>query len=235
MKKLLLIIINVLLIVLTSISIVKGTKIGKIQVYGIPEIKKEDEDLDSLVQDATKLASTDYQKKIDDLNTEIKNYESKKDEYNNMISVSTDGEVASASQIYNNTIDFLLIRIENHAKAEGVTIDLSVTRSSSGSQNVYDLNFTATGPYVGVEEFITDIEDDSKLGFKIEEFKMIAGKGNDEVKATFVCKDITINGIAQDNGSSQVQTQTSDKDTTDNANNTNTTNTTENTDSKENK
>ena len=60
-------------------------------------------------------------------------------------------------------------------------------------------------------------------------------KGNDEVKATFVCKDITINGIAQDNGSSQVQTQTSDKDTTDNANNTNTTNTTENTDSKENK
>lgn len=226
MKKLLLITISALLIVLTSITIVKGFTIGGLNIHGLPDIKHEDEELDNLVQTATKLASTDYEKKLDDLNTEIKNFEQKKEEYEDMISVSTDSEVAAASQIYNNTIDFLLIRIENHAKAEGVTIDLSVTRSSSGAQGVYDLNFTARGPYAGVEEFITDIEDDSKLGFKIEEFEMKPGTGNNEVEGKFVCKNITINGISQDGGSSVVQTQSTNDTNSTSSSNSSTTNTT---------
>ena len=226
MKKLLLSIITILVIVLTAITIVKGFQIGKLNVLGITQIKEKNEDLYSTIKQATKLASTDYQKKIDDLNEAIKKLETEKTKYDDMVSVSTDSEVQAANQSYENMIEFLLIRIENHAKTEGVTMKMDVTRSSSGAENVYNLNFTAIGPYVGIEEFITDIEDDSKLGFKIEDFKMIASSENGStVQATFVCKDISINGIS----TSTVNTETNTNTTT-NGNNTenNTTNSTEN-------
>ena len=113
---------------------------------------------------------------------------------------------SALNQTYENMIEFLLVRIENHAKTEGVSMNMVVTRSSSGAENVYNLNFTATGSYVGIEEFITDIEDDSRLGYKIEEFKMnSSSEGGDTVQATFVCKDIKIEGIS----SNSVSTGTS--------------------------
>ena len=218
MKKLLIGIIIVLILVLTGITIVKGFQIGSVEILGIMNIKDENEKLDTTVKKATKLASTDYQQKIDELNSALKKVESEKTSYEDLVNVSTESQVESANQIYNNTIDFLWVRIENHAKSEGVTMKMLVTRSSSGAENAYDLNFTATGTYTGIEEFITGIEDDSKLGFKIENFSMVASSNNgEEVEATFVCKNITIKGLSN----STVTTTTTQVDTT----NTNTTNT----------
>ena len=55
----------------------------------------------------------------------------------------------------------------------------------------YDLNFVATGDYVGITDFIYDIENDSSLGFKIEGFKM--EPDGDRVKTSFNCTNIAIN------------------------------------------
>ena len=195
------------MLILTGFTIVKGIDIGPLKVLGILEIKDENDKLDDKVKQATKLTSTDYQKKIDDLNTAIKQLETQKNSYEDMVNVSTDSQVEAANQTYNNTIDFLFVRIENHAKSEGVTMKMEVTRSSTGVNNVYNLNFTATGSYTGIEEFITGIEDDSKLGFKIEDFSMVASsESGDQLEATFVCKDITIQGI-DSTTSSSVTTQ----------------------------
>ena len=211
MKKLLISLIIILSLVLTGTTIAKGLQIGKINVLGISEIKEENEKLDDKVKEATKSASTDYQKNLDDLNAAIKKLESEKSNYEDLVNVSTDSEVESANQNYNYMIDFLLIRVENHAKSVGVTMKMDVTRSSSGAENVYNLNFTATGSYVGIEEFITGIEDDSKLGFKIENFSMKSSSENGgEVQATFVCKNITIQGISNNNSSSSSTTDRAD-------------------------
>ena len=218
MKKLLLGIITVLIVVLTGITIVQGFKIGNLNVLGIMSIKHKNDELDEKIQEATKLASADYEQKIDELNEAIKKLKEEKTNYEDMVSVSTDSEVEAANQSYENTIEFLLVRVENHAKSEGVVIDLVVAKSSSGAEDVYDLRFTARGSYVGIEEFITGIEDDSKLSYKIEEFKMTAysedEKGNqnsgDLVQATFICRDIKINGIST--GMSNIDTIDNEQD-----------------------
>ena len=197
MKKLLISVIIILILILTGMTIIKGIEIGNIKILGILEIKKENEKLDEKVKQATKLASTDYQKKMDDLDSETKKLETEKSNYEDMVSVSTDSQVETANQSSNYMSDFLWIRVENHAKSVGVTMKMDITRSSTGAENVYNLNFTATGSYVGIEEFITGIEDDSKLGFKIENFSMTSSSENGaEVQATFVCKDIKIQGIS---------------------------------------
>ena len=174
MKKLLLGVIIILLLALTGITVVKGFNIGNLSILGLQDIQKNNEDLDQKVKQATKLASTDYQFKLDSLNDEVKALESEKAKYEDMVNVSTEGEVQAASQIHDYKIDFLWIKIENHAKSEGVVMKMELTRGASGAQDVYNLNFTATGSYIGIADFISAIEDDSELGFKIEEFKMTA-------------------------------------------------------------
>ena len=50
---------------------------------------------------------------------------------------------------------------------------VNITKNSgSGTNGLYDLYFTANGTYVGITDFISDIENDSKLGFKIDDFKL---------------------------------------------------------------
>lgn len=229
MKKLLISVIILLILILTGITIVKGIEIGPLKVLGILEIKDDNDKLDDKVKQATKLTSTDYQKAIDDLNDAIKQLENQKNNYEDMVNVSTDSQVEAANQTYNNTIDFLFVRIENHAKSEGVTMKMEVTRNSTGVDNVYNLNFTATGSYTGIEEFITGIEDDSKLGFKIEDFSMVASsQSGDQLEATFVCKDITIQGIDSTNTSSTTtQIDSTDTNTTEQTNSVNTNTTTQ--------
>ncbi len=224
MKKLLLGIITILVIVLTGITLIKGFKIGNIIVYGITDIQKENEQLDQKIQQATKLASTDYQKKLDDLEDANKKFKTEKTTYDDMVNVSTDTEVQVANQSYDYELDFLWVRIENHAKTEGVSIKLDLARNSSGVENVYNLNFTASGSYAGIEEFITHIEDDDKLGFKIEDFKMTAesSENSNTLQATFNCKNVKINGISANtiNVTTQDSTKQENTDTAQTNNNT---------------
>ena len=227
MKKLLISAIIILLIVLTGITVVNGITIGKLQILGIKEIKEKDENLTSTVQQATKLASTDYQKKINDLNSEIKKLENEKTSYEDMANVSTEAQTQAANQFWGGyQISYLMVRIGTHAKTEGVEMKMDVSRSYSGSEDTYNLNFTATGAYARIAEFITDIEDDSSLGFKIEEFSM-TGESN-TIQATFVCKDVKIQGISSNSSTSSSRTQTNtieDGTTSNTTNNTTTGNT----------
>ena len=191
MRKILIALIMVVILVFTGVTVVNGIQIGNFEILGISKVKQKNDDLDTTVKKATKLASTDYQQKVDELNSALKKLEVEKSNYEDLANVSTESEIQAANKTY-KTIDFLFVRIENHAKSEGVTIEMKVTRSASGESDTYDLNFSATGTYTGIEEFITDIEDDSKLGFKIEDFSMTAtsGSNGEQVEATFVCKNI---------------------------------------------
>ena len=103
---------------------------------------------------------------------------------------------------------------------------MDIVRGSSTSENMYDLNFTVNGSYISIIDFISDIENDSTLGFKIENFHM-SGSG-DSLQVTFVCKEISIIDVNE----SQVDTGTNNNNTTNSTtnstNNTNSTNTTSN-------
>ena len=222
MKKLLISIIIILVLVLTGITIVKGIEIGNFKILGITEIKSQNEELDGKIQQATKLASTDYQKNLDDLDKTVKEFEKTKNTYEDMINISTDSEVEAANQYEVYEIGMLWINLGNHAKSEGVTMDVSAKDLTSIETNVtteedkkYNCNlyFTATGTYAGIAGFIENIEDDSKLGFRIEDFKMLAtSEGTNILQATFTCKDIIIRGVSTNSVTSSV---TTNDDTTD--------------------
>lgn len=218
MKKTLILILIVLVLALTIFTLINGLQIGGFSIWGIRTIQDENAKLDETVTQATRLASSTFPGKVSEVNASMEELEKQKTTYEDMVAVSNTGDVQTASQLSNYTLDFLWTEIGTHATSEGVNIDISLT-AGAGGQNVYDLNFTVVGSYVGICEFIRDIEDDSDLAFKIEQFSMTAGESTSSLRATFICKNIPIEGVSSiDSGTDQSTTE----------NNTNTTNTTAN-------
>lgn len=229
MKKLLISILVILLLVLCFFAIYKGIKIGELNIFGISEIKDKSAELDSYLQQATTLASTDYKRALTNIDTDLKQLDEEKSRYENMVLVSTDEQVQTASQFQKYEIEYLWAKIGKHARSEGVVIRMDVVRTAV--QDNYNLNFTANGSYICILDFISDIENDTELGFKIENFRMVPNSDTTDLQATFTCKDITIKNITQSGNTSSSSNPEIDRNTGSNTNttNTNTTNTNTNT------
>lgn len=229
MKKLLIIVMIVLVTALTFVTVGRGIKIGGFSILSIFDIKEESAQLDKTVEQATKLASTDFPKAVSTVNENVKKLQTQKQSYEDMVTVSTDSQVQLASQYEKYKVEVLWTKIGKHATSEGVVMKMDITKGTSNTSDTYNLNFTATGSYIAITDFITDIEDDSSLGFKIEEFKMIPSTSDaNQLTATFTCKDIAIEGISGTSPQTP-QTNVNDANNTNNTNSTNNTNNTNNT------
>lgn len=223
MKKLLILVLIALLVALTMFIGIKGVTIGSIEILGIKGIQEKNSELDEKIQQAGKLAEKTYAQAVSEVETNAKKLKEEKQNYEDMTTISTDGEVQASNQIEKYEIEALWVKLGKHATSEGVVMKMDVKPGSSGAQGVYNLNFTATGGYVQIEEFISSIENDSTLGFKIEEFKMIPS-GND-LQATFVCKDIPIKEVSALTTQTEPQSTSNTTGSTTNTNSTSATGT----------
>lgn len=245
MKKLLILVLIALLLTLSIFIVIQGVHIGSLEILGVKGIQEKSSQLDEKIQQAGKLAEKDYQQALNDVKTNTKKLQEEKKNYEDMTQISEDGDVQAANQIEKYEIETLWVKLGNHATTQGVVIKMDVKKGNA--QDVYDLQFTATGSYISITDFISAIENDSSLGFKIEEFKLVPSSSGSDLQATFVCKDITIKDVSQsavttttdsniqtdgtDNGTNQNNTNSTDTNSATNttngtANNTNTTNST---------
>lgn len=219
MKKVLISLLIVLLLVLNCIAIFKGVNLFGLNILGIGQIKEKNDNLDKIIAEATTVASTDYPKALSEMEINLKKLEEEKKNYEDMVTISTGEQVQLANQYQKYEVEYLWTVIGNHATKEGVVIKIDIL-ATSGDNN-YNLNFTVNGSYIGITEFISDIENDSALGFKIENFSMKPGASTQDLQATFTCKDIVIKDIQK--------SAVTSKDTERITNDTTNTNTTEKT------
>ena len=157
MKKLLILILITLLLILTMFIGIKGVTIGKIEILGIQGIQAKNSELDSKIQDAAKLVEKTYAQTISEVNSNAKKLKEEKQNYQDMTAISSDGETQAVNQIEKYEIETLWVKLGNHATSEGVVMKMDVTSGSSGAQGSYNLNFTVTGGYVQIEDFISSI------------------------------------------------------------------------------
>ena len=214
MKKLLMLILIGLLVVLSIFIVIQGVQIGNLGILGITQIQAKNSQLDLTIQKAGKLAQKDYVQAVSEVETNAKKLKEEKKAYEEMTIISTEGEIQASNKIEKYEIETLWVRLGNHATSEGVVMQMDVIKGNNSLEDMYDLKFTATGSYISISDFIYAIENDSTLGFKIEEFKMIPSESANDLKATFVCKDIAIKGVLE-NVSTQLDTDKTD-DTTNN-------------------
>ena len=223
MKKLLILILIALLLALSIFIVMQGVEIGSVDILGIRGIQDKSQALDEKIQEAGKLAEKTYAQAVSDVNENAKKLEEEKKNYEDMTTVSSDSDVQAANQLEEYEIETLWVRLGNHATTQGVEMQMDVLPSSSGAQGTYNLRFTATGSYISITDFISAIENDSTLGFKIEQFKMVPSGST--LQGTFVCKDIAIKEVSSTTPTTS-NSNTNNTNSTNNTTNTNGTNTT---------
>ena len=213
MRKLLISILLILLIVMTVLCIKNGINIGPLHVLGVTQIQDANGELTRKIAEA-KNTNDNYANKLTEIKELITNLGETRNEYLQTINVSTESEIREATQTKNYTIEYLWSQVGNHATQEGVKIKFEVV--SGVDENISNLEFTVTGNYLAITNFITELENDSTLQFTIDEFSMTQNQ------CTFVVRDVFIRNET---------TMTSQNNTTTNTNATTntTTNTTNNT------
>lgn len=237
MKKLLMLILIVLLVALGAFIAIQGFEVGNGEVLSYAGIQDRSEALDEKIQEASKLIGKDYKQAVNTVQSDAKQLQDTKEKYEEKFVVNTDGTVDEQSIIdrYGKyKIETLWVKLGNHATKEGTTMKMEVrggtpigilqNSNNKAPAKFYDLSFTVYGDYISILEFVSDIENDSELGFKIEKFKMLKNahaEANEKLQATFECKDIAIEDISQLGGGSATT-----MDTTNNTTNTTTTNNT---------
>lgn len=240
MKKLLILILIALLAGLSVYTFVQGISIGSIEILGIKGIEAKNASLDQKIQEAGKLAEKDYVQAINTVTTDTKKLKEEKKNYEDMTAISEESEIQAANQIEKYENETLMVKLGNHATKQGA--EAKIVYETGAAQGIYNIKFTVTGRYISILDFISAIENDSTLGFKIENFNMKPSSSGETLEANFTCRGIAIEKINTTTSNNQnVTTEVDgqmdannttngrDTNTTNNSTNTTSTNTTSNT------
>ena len=239
MKKLLILILIALLAGLSVYTFVQGISIGSIEILGIRGIDAKNASLDQRIQEAGKLAEKDYVQAINTVTTDTKKLKEEKKNYEDMTAISEDSEIQAANQIEKYENETLMVKLGNHATKQGA--EAKIVYETGAAQGIYNIKFTVTGRYISILDFISAIENDSTLGFKIENFNMKPSSSGETLEANFTCRGIAIekintaisnnqNNLAEVDGQMNINNQSN----TTNATNTTATNNTNTTDGRAN-
>lgn len=229
MRKILFAILAIVLLIFTGFVIYRGTNIGKFEIWGIKQINEENDVIDQKNADLATLVNVSYPEAISKLNNSGEVMEENKKEYEEQATMISSSKYLQKEKY---KLEFLWTKIGNYAKDNKVTPKMQVTNGST--KEVYNLIITAVGRYSNVASFIYAIENDSRLGFKIEDFKMTSanteaeGNGSHYVQGSFTCKEIRIDLKSLDNENDEGKDDGKDNNTN-NSNTNNTTNTTNST------
>ena len=185
MRKLLISILLILLIIMAILCIKNGINIGPLHVLGVSQIQEANDNLTQKINEA-KTANEDYESKLSQLQEDISQLTASKEECLSKINASTESQLQDATQTKNYTIEYLWSKVGNHATQNGVVIKMDVTSGAIADSNYRNLNFTATGNYLSITNFITELENDSTLEFTIDNFSMTQNQ------CTFIVKDVKV-------------------------------------------
>ena len=217
MRKVLISVLLVLLIVLAYFVIFQGISMGSFEILGTSGIIELNDELDSSINEANRKIKSDLQGKTSELYENVETLLQNKESYYNLANVSTESEITEASteEVYN--IEYLWLRVGRHARTEGVNIKMDILAGNAGDSSVKNIAFTVTGQYAGIIEFVSALEDDSELAFRIENFHLLPSGEN--LQATF---DVTGVRIKLETTTSSVGGTADSTNTSTSADNTNT-------------
>ena len=204
MRKLLILVLIIILLAALGIMLTSGIAIGSFEIPSIKKIIDENKDLDTKIAELNTAIENDYASARTSLDTSVKTLESEKQKYQDTITYSTEGEIKAANQTEEYEISYLWTKIGLYATNNNVTIQANV--SSGTVAGLYNISFTARGEYISISEFVYAIENDSTLGFKIEDFALVPYSEN-TLQATFIIRNIAIDEDSLSAAGAITQTQ----------------------------
>lgn len=205
MKKTLILIIGIILLTLIILAGVRGINVGKFSVSSVKQIKESSLELDSKIEEAKTETNQNYLKAVNDAETSIEKLKNAKEEYETKIASLTGNTGIGISQIEKYKIEYIWNKLGTYAKSEGIKIVLDFEETSI--KDTYNIKFSLTGSYVGITNYLYNIENDDELNYKVKNFKIeptiittkdTKGEGKttsdvNNLNAMFIVENIIIN------------------------------------------
>lgn len=174
MKKLLMIILIILLGTAVYMAMFDNIEIGSWKTTNIEELQALDQELKNDINEARDLNEQEYTNQIGMLTQSIKALNKTKEAYENKVKYLSEEIELGTVSIKEYKIEYLWTILENYAKDEKILLKLDLVENG-GENNLYNLNITLQGSYIGITDFIYDIEKDDTFDFKVEDFKIVPG------------------------------------------------------------
>ena len=157
MRKILISVLVCLLLIGSAFFMVNG--ISRFNIQGIKGLDEENNKVEKKISDLSNVISVTYTNTESNLKRTANTLQDSKTEYENQAALSNSQNPSYVSKLETYDIDYLWTKLGNYAKDENVVIKIELV-SSGSSTNLYNLNFTTTGEYVSITDFIYDIEND---------------------------------------------------------------------------
>lgn len=189
MKDKVIMIILFISIILVLFLALFGFEIGNFEIPSISKMIDKNTSVNTKIDKAAELTSINYPQEISNLETTVDSLNIEKEKYEQISALDSEDN----SKIYETEkydISYLWTTLGRYANKNKIKLAIDVKKSVG--TDLYDLYFTVQGEYVNISSFITKIENDSDLLFRIYNFKLVPGSSNVELKATFTVKDINI-------------------------------------------
>ncbi len=200
MRKFLIFVLLLILVILAYFMVTDGITIKDFHVLSWKEIQTNNEQLDQNIENLDKLITVTFKNEQSNLNESYKQLLIKKNEYADLVLYSSETDIEKATRTEMYETEFLWTKLGNYAtKNNGIDMKIDVVKGSSGEENVYNLNFTLVGEYAYISDFISSIENDTKLGFRINNFLLVPVASNSDsgnsnsLQATFTVENVGIN------------------------------------------
>lgn len=230
MRKILIIFMTAIVLVLLIFAVLQGYNGKSIKILSYTQIGKKSSDLELFANAFDTRNKNEIKQKEVELQGIINNYNDKKTEYEELMIQKRNSESDIANVL---DIDFLLVKVGNYASDNNLDLKFDITKNiTDGEAAEYiltDLNFEVLGEYIGIADYITSLENDSRLAFEIRDFKIIGqdpdpeliGEEGEETKATFKVYSVGISKSTLGN----LNTQTTENNATNETKQTSTNNT----------
>ena len=217
MRKILIAILLVLLIVLAYFTLFQGISLGSLDILGINGIIGLNDNLTEKINVANTKIKQDLQNKKIELSDSVDTLLEQKEKYYKLANTSTDSEITEATTQESDSLEYLYLKVGRHGRNEGVNFRMDILTGASADPDMKKLEFTVEGKYVGIMNFVSALEDDGNLGFRIDNFDLLPYGEN--LQATFDVNNVRVNienttsSVQQDNSQTDTSTQTTNDGT----------------------
>ena len=175
-------------IVLVILLAIFGVKIGNFQILSITQLIDKNQQVNRQIDEVSKITSEEYPAAIQELETTGDTLQIQKEKYEQLSGFTSEDEQIYETEKYD--IGYLWTVVGNYATKNNTSLVMDIKKATG--TDLYDLYFTVQGEYVDISQFITAIENDSDLSFRIYNFELVPGSSDINLKATFTVKDINI-------------------------------------------
>lgn len=190
-------IVSILLVVILAVF---GLKIGNLQILSISQLIEKNRAVNEQIDKVSELTTIKYPEDIKKLDTTAESLRVQKEKYEQLSDFSNEDKSVYETEKYD--ISYLWTKLGKYATKNKVDLVMDIKKGVG--TGIYNLNFTIQGEYVDISQFITTIENDSELLFRIYDFKLAPGGSDIRLRATFSVKDINIEEDSLNSGSDSV-------------------------------